>query len=90
MTTGHVPAIGTFCFQQPASRGSVTAPRIPASTLTAPAMAWSRTSPFTGNANGVQDSVPWVVWYEKGNTLDATGGKHLGGCAASASSHAGA
>ena len=29
---------------------------------------------FTGAANGVQDSVPWVVWYEKGDTTNAVSG----------------
>src|SRR5207237_1285135 len=66
--TGHVPAIGGFCFQQTGiprvgPTGADPRPDIePTRNGVEPAIT------FTGNANGVQDGVPWVVWYEKGDT----------------------
>jgi hypothetical protein len=67
---GHVPSIGGFCWQQtgiPRVGTGTTDPSLnidPTRTGIEPDIA------FTGNANGVQDGVPWVVWYEKdGGTL---------------------
>jgi hypothetical protein len=61
---GHVPAIGGFCWQQ------VGIPRVGASTAD-PSLNVDPTRngiepdiTFTGP----NDSVPWVVWYETGNT----------------------
>jgi hypothetical protein len=62
--TGHVPAIGGFCWQQ------VGIERLGAD----PSMNVDRTRDgiepdiaFTGT----NDSVPWVVWYETGNSADS-------------------
>ena len=66
--TGHVPATGGFCFQQtgvPRFGNGAADPSLnvdPTRNGVEPEIA------FTGNANAVQDSVPWVVWYEKGKT----------------------
>jgi hypothetical protein len=66
--TGHVPSIGGFCFQQ------TGIPRVGSGSLD-PSLNVDPTRngvepdiTFTGNANAVQDSVPWVVWYEKDKT----------------------
>jgi hypothetical protein len=68
-SSGSVPAIGGFCFQQtgiPRFGNGGTDPSLnidPTRNGVEPDIA------FTGkNAAGVQDGVPWVVWYEKDNT----------------------
>ena len=73
--TGHVPAIGGFCWQQ------TGVPRVGPSTAD-PSLNVDPTRDgvepdiaFTGkNANNVQDGVPWVVWYETGNTSSGISG----------------
>jgi hypothetical protein len=73
--TGHVPAIGGFCFQQ------TGAPRVgpggadPSLNVDPTRDGIEPDIAFTGkNAAGVQDGVPWVVWYETGNTTNGTSG----------------
>jgi hypothetical protein len=62
---GHVPAIGGFCFQQvgiPRVGPSAADPSLnvdPTRNGIEPDIAFT----------GPNDSVPWVVWYETGNTL---------------------
>jgi hypothetical protein len=67
--SGHVPAIGGFCWQQ-TGIGRVGAGQADPSLNVDPTR--NGVEPdiaFTGkNAAGVQDGVPWVVWYEKGDT----------------------
>ena len=123
--TGHVPAIGGFCFQQTGIPRFGTDSADPSLNVDPTRSGVEPDIAFTGNAAGVQDGVPWVVWYEENNTdtgvsglthdnkmvfaakgvsdgvaangnfhwvavgsqtsatLDATGAKHFGGCAAS-------
>jgi hypothetical protein len=73
--TGHVPAIGGFCFQQ-TGIGRVGAGSADPSLNVDPTR--NGVEPdiaFTGkNAAGVQDGVPWVVWYEKDNTTPGISG----------------
>jgi hypothetical protein len=75
IVNGHVPSIGGFCWQQtgiPRVGTGTTDPSLnvdPTRTGIEPDIA------FTGrNAAGVQDGVPWVVWYEKGNTNNPVSG----------------
>jgi hypothetical protein len=73
--TGHVPAIGGFCWQQ------TGVPRFPLGSPD-PSLNVDPTRDgvepdiaFTGKtAAGVQDGVPWVVWYEKGDTNNPLSG----------------
>ena len=73
--TGHVPILGGFCWQQ------TGVPRVGPSTQD-PSLNIDPTRngvepdiAFTGkNAANVQDGVPWVVWYEKDNTVNGTSG----------------
>jgi hypothetical protein len=73
---GHVPAIGGVCWQQTgvARFGAPTPdPSLnvdPARNGIEPDIA------FAGSQNGVQDGVPWVVWYE---TAAGTAGLHSNG-----------
>jgi hypothetical protein len=63
-TTGHVPAIGGFCFQQ-TGIGRVGAGAADPSLNVDPTRNGIEPDiAFTG----ANDSVPWVVWYETGNT----------------------
>lgn len=66
--TGHVPAIGGFCFQQTGIPRFGTGSADPSLNVDPTRNGVEPDIAFTGNANGVQDGVPWVVWYEKGNT----------------------
>jgi hypothetical protein len=66
--TGHVPAIGGFCFQQTGIPRFGTGGADPTLDVDPTRNGVEPDIAFTGNANGVQDGVPWVVWYEKGNT----------------------
>jgi hypothetical protein len=72
--SGHVPAIGGFCFQQTGIPRFGTGSADPSLNVDPSRNGVEPDIAFTGNANGVQDSVPWVVWYEKGNTDNAVSG----------------
>jgi hypothetical protein len=67
--SGHVPAIGGFCFQQTGIGRVGTGNPDPSLNIDPTRNGVEPDIAFTGkNAAGVQDGVPWVVWYEKGNT----------------------
>ena len=66
--TGHVPAIGGFCFQQTGIPRFGTGGTDPSLNVDPTRDGIEPDIAFTGAANGVQDSVPWVVWYEQGPT----------------------
>ncbi|HET7380786.1 MAG TPA: hypothetical protein VFJ24_12145, partial [Gaiellales bacterium] len=72
--TGHVPAIGGFCFQQTGIARFGTGGADPSLNVDPTRNGVEPDIAFTGNANGVQDGVPWVVWYEKGNTDNTVSG----------------
>ena len=72
--TGHVPAIGGFCFQQTGIPRFGTGGADPSLNVDPTRNGVEPDIAFTGNANGVQDGVPWVVWYEKGNTDNSVSG----------------
>jgi hypothetical protein len=66
--TGHVPAIGGFCFQQTGIPRFGNGSADPSLNVDPTRNGVEPDIAFTGNANGVQDGVPWVVWYEKGES----------------------
>jgi hypothetical protein len=66
--TGHVPAIGGFCFQQTGIPRFGAGSADPSLNVDPTRNGVEPDIAFTGNANGVQDGVPWVVWYEEDNT----------------------
>jgi hypothetical protein len=72
----HVPAIGGFCWQQ-TGIDRVGAGPDPSLNVDPTRDGVEPDIAFTGNANGVQDSVPWVVWYEKGTTGTPSGANQL-------------
>jgi hypothetical protein len=72
--TGHVPAIGGFCFQQTGIPRFGTGSADPSLNVDPTRNGVEPDVAFTGNSNGVQDGVPWVVWYEKGNTDNSVSG----------------
>ena len=72
--TGHVPAIGGFCFQQTGIPRFGNGGADPSLNVDPTRSGVEPDIAFTGNANGVQDGVPWVVWYEKDNTDPAVSG----------------
>ncbi len=72
--TGHVPAIGGFCFQQTGIPRFGTGAADPSLNVDPTRGGVEPDIAFTGAANGVQDSVPWVVWYEQGPTDNAVSG----------------
>jgi hypothetical protein len=73
--TGHVPAIGTFCFQQTGIGRVGPTGADPSLNVDPTRNGIEPDIAFTGkNAAGVQDGVPWVVWYEKDNTNHALSG----------------
>jgi hypothetical protein len=67
--SGHVPAIGGFCWQQ------VGIERIPVGSPTDPSL---NVDPSRNGIEpdiaftGLADVVPWVVWYETGNSADSS------------------
>ena len=68
-STGHVPAIGGFCFQQTGIGRVGPGSADPSLNIDPTRNGVEPDIAFTGkNAAGVQDGVPWVVWYEKDNT----------------------
>lgn len=70
---GHVPAIGGFCWQQ-TGVGRFGTPTLDPSLNVDPARDGIEPDiAFAGSQNGVQDGVPWVVWYETGT---GTAGLH--------------
>ncbi|HZD99337.1 MAG TPA: hypothetical protein VE132_14375, partial [Micromonosporaceae bacterium] len=69
--TGHIPAIGGFCFQQTGVERLGADPSLNIDTTrdgVEPDIAFT----------GANDSVPWVVWYEQ-NATGTTGPNQLGG-----------
>ncbi len=60
--TGHVPAIGGFCWQQTGIPRVGSGAADPSLNIDPTRDGIEPDIAFTGN----QDSVPWVVWYEKG------------------------
>ena len=73
--TGHVPAIGGFCFQQTGIGRVGSGSADPSLNIDPTRNGVEPDIAFTGkNAAGVQDGVPWVVWYEKDNTNSAISG----------------
>jgi hypothetical protein len=72
--TGHVPAIGGFCFQQTGIPRFGNGGADPSLNVDPTRSGVEPDIAFTGNANGVQDGVPWVVWYEENNTDPAISG----------------
>jgi hypothetical protein len=73
--TGHVPAIGGFCFQQTGIPRVGPGNADPSLNVDPTRNGVEPDIAFTGkNAAAVQDGVPWVVWYEKGNTNSAVSG----------------
>jgi hypothetical protein len=72
---GHVPAIGGFCWQQTGIGRVGTGQADPSLNVDPTRNGVEPDIAFTGkNAAGVQDGVPWVVWYEKGDTNRGTSG----------------
>jgi hypothetical protein len=69
--TGHVPAIGGFCFQQTGIPRVGTGSADPSLNVDPTRNGVEPDIAFTGNVNGVKDGVPWVVWYEKDDTDQA-------------------
>jgi hypothetical protein len=64
--TGHVPAVGGFCFQQTGVGRVGIAAADPSLNIDPTRDGVEPDIAFTGrNAAGVQDGVPWIVWYEK-------------------------
>jgi hypothetical protein len=73
--TGHVPAVGGFCFQQTGIGRVGTGSLDPSLNVDPTRNGVEPDITFTGkNAAGVQDGVPWVVWYEKDNTNNGISG----------------
>jgi hypothetical protein len=67
--TGHVPAVGGFCFQQTGIGRVGPASADPSLNVDPTRNGIEPDIAFTGkNPAGVQDGVPWVVWYETGPT----------------------
>jgi hypothetical protein len=64
VVAGHVPAIGGFCFQQTGIPRVGTGGADPSLNVDPTRNGVEPDIAFTGT----QDSVPWVVWYEKGPT----------------------
>jgi hypothetical protein len=66
---GHVPSIGGFCWQQTGIPRVGTSQQDPSLNVDPTRNGVEPDIAFTGkNAAGVQDGVPWVVWYEKDNS----------------------
>jgi len=73
--SGHVPAVGGFCFQQTGVPRVGPGDNDPSLNIDPTRNGVEPDIAFTGkNANGVQDGVPWVVWYEKDNTNSSISG----------------
>jgi hypothetical protein len=73
--TGHVPAIGGFCFQQTGIGRVGPGSADPSLNVDPTRNGIEPDIAFTGkNAAGVQDGTPWVVWYEKDATNTAISG----------------
>jgi hypothetical protein len=73
--TGHVPAVGGFCFQQTGAGRVGPGSADPSLNVDPTRNGIEPDITFTGkNAAGVQDGVPWVVWYETGDTNHAISG----------------
>ena len=73
--TNHVPAVGTFCFQQTGIGRVGTGGGDPSLNVDPTRNGVEPDIAFTGrNASAVRDGVPWVVWYEKDNTKHAISG----------------
>jgi hypothetical protein len=73
--TGHVPAIGGFCFQQTGIGRVGSGSADPSLNIDPTRNGVEPDIAFTGkNAAGVQDGVPWVVWYEKDRTNSGISG----------------
>jgi hypothetical protein len=67
--TGQMPSAGGFCFQQTGAGRVGPASADPSLNVDPTRDGIEPDITFTGkNAAGVQDGVPWVVWYETGNT----------------------
>jgi hypothetical protein len=66
--TGHVPAIGGFCWQQTGIPRAGTGKSDPSLNVDPTRDGIEPDIAFTGVQNGVQDGVPWVVWYEQNPT----------------------
>jgi hypothetical protein len=72
---GHIPAVGGFCFQQTGIGRVGPSSADPSLNVDPTRDGIEPDIAFTGkNAAGVQDGVPWVVWYEKGNTDNTISG----------------
>ncbi|MGA7703592.1 MAG: hypothetical protein WB998_01730 [Solirubrobacteraceae bacterium] len=63
---GHVPAIGGVCWQQTGIARFGTPTRDPSLNVDPTRNGAEPDIAFAGSQNGVQDGVPWVVWYETG------------------------
>ena len=75
LVNGHVPSIGGFCWQQTGIPRVGTGTTDPSLNIDPTRSGIEPDIAFTGrNAAGVQDGVPWVVWYEKGNTNNPVSG----------------
>jgi hypothetical protein len=66
---GHVPSVGGFCFQQTGIGRAGTGQADPSLNVDPTRNGVQPDIAFTGkNTAGVQDGVPWVVWYEEDDT----------------------
>jgi hypothetical protein len=73
--SSHVPAVGGFCFQQTGVPRVGPGSHDPSLNIDPTRNGVEPDIAFTGkNAAGVQDGVPWVVWYEKDNTSTGISG----------------
>jgi hypothetical protein len=73
--TGHIPAVGGFCFQQTGVGRVGSDSADPSLNVDPTRNGIEPDIAFTGrNAAGVQDGVPWVAWYETGNTDNGISG----------------
>jgi hypothetical protein len=72
-----VPAVGGFCFQQTGVGRVGPSSADPSLNVDPTRDGIEPDIAFTGkNAAGVQDGVPWTVWYETGNTNNGISGLH--------------
>jgi hypothetical protein len=73
--TGNIPAIGGFCWQQTGIGRAGPGGADPSLNVDPTRNGIEPDIAFTGkNAAGVQDGVPWVVWYEKDATNNPISG----------------
>jgi hypothetical protein len=73
--TGHIPAVGGFCWQQTGVGRVGSGSADPSLNVDPTRNGIEPDIAFAGtNAAGVQDGIPWVVWYETGITNSGISG----------------